>query len=152
MINEALKRTILSEVISDVICDFIELKAGDKVLRYVSNTENVLIGTDVYVANSFDIASGDPAAPDSQISITLTDIDRELIEVVQSAANIEVSVFSAPISDTARFLEGPYLYTVGSADVKSASQEVTLTLARKSVLSFNASATTYNTRTFPGLF
>lgn len=152
MINEDLKRTILSEVVSDVICDFIELKAGDKVLRYVSNTENVLIGTDVYIVNSFDIVSGDPQSPDAQVSLTLTDIDREIIQMVQTASSIEVKVFSAPVNNPSHYLEGPYLYSVSSTSVSSATQEVSITLSKRSVLSFNASSITYNTRNFPGLF
>lgn len=150
--NENHKRKIIQEFLEDVVVDFIQIKSESTTLCYVNNTESVEIDGLVYAANSFEIATGDPAATESETSITLTDIDRTLTELLQSAKTLEVTIFTMMLSDVSSCIDGPYYYDVSSVSVSSETQQVSLSLGRKSTLSYNASVTTYNNRTFPGLY
>ncbi len=151
--KDSIKKMLLQECIPDAICDFLVFSSGDKVVRLINNTEDFYFMGNTYKADSFDLASGDPAAADASISVTITDTDRVLTELIQSAVGtIEAKVFTLRLKDTSSYIEGPDYYKVENVSLTSADSKVTVSMGRRSVLSYNASSASYNNRNFPGLF
>ena len=150
---DQMKKMLLEECISDVVCDFVTITSGDDILRLTSNTEDLQVWGRLYTADSFDFAPGDIHSSESACTLKVTDIQRRLVRLVQEAEEkITVEVFSMCLADLENELDGPYVFIVKSAQVSSATQEVTLSLGRESALGYNVSVRSYNNRLFPGLF
>ena len=150
---DQMKRRLLEECISDAVCDFVTITSGDDVLRLTSNTEDLQVWGKQYLSDSFDFAPGDIYSSDTSCTLKVTDVSRRLIRLVQEAKeSITVEVFSMCLSDLQNEVDGPYTFVVDGAQVSSATQEVSLSLGRDSMLGYNASVRSYNNRLFPGLF
>lgn len=151
--TDSTRKKLLQEIIEDVIADFVIIRSGGTELRFTNNTEDVKIGDKTYTATAFDFSSGDVYASDSTNTLKFTDLDRIIIQLVQTAEEgIEVEVFSASLSDLESCIDGPQTFEVSSAQVSSGKDEVALSLGKKSILSYNVSCHTYNNRLFPGLY
>lgn len=151
--TDEMRHKLLQVMMLDVICDFVTITADGRSLYYTNNTEPVMAFSNTYMPAGFDYAPGDPYASESTTSLKISDISRELTELVQSAPqSINVDVFTLSLSDPDSYIDGPEHFTVRSVQITSADNTVTLSLGRESVLNYNASSKTYNNRLFPGLF
>lgn len=151
--TEELKQKLLSLMIEEVICDFLIIKSDSMTLYLTNNSEPVTAFGHNYTPIEFDFAQGDIFASDSTTSLKITDVDRSLTQLVQTAeSSIEVDVFTLSLSDLDSYIDGPEHFYAKSVQIASASSEVTLSLGKNSVLNYNCSSQSYNNRLFPGLF
>ena len=147
------KKMLMEQIVDDVICDFVDISSGDLVLHYTNNTEDVIFQGTAYLSAPFSYSAGDIWATEGSGSFVITDIDRDLTALVQSAEDeISVRVFSACLAEPDMILDGPEIFTVTSVQVTSADNKVSLSLGKNSILGYNASSHTYNNRLFPGLY
>lgn len=154
MITHATKKELLAQETGEVFCNLIILSHPDWAapLRYVDDTQDITIDGVAYVAKGFDFNPPDADAEDAAATVTIEDVDRQITARLQAVEDPpEITLACIRRGDPSTPIDGPYAYDLSGLTAGTRGT-VKLSLVRRSLLSYNASPSSYTNVNFPGLF
>lgn len=156
MITINTKKALYAQDCNKVFCNALSLRNASfqDDLRFVDNTQALIIEGATYVARGFDFVPAAPSSDDASAEVSIDDVDRVLSQAFQQLPGGEtrLSIGMVRADEPDIWVDGPYEYKVETFAKDSASGMATLSLSRLAPLDCSASVMRYTAAAFPGLF
>lgn len=153
MITPATRKELLAQETGEVFCNLVVFShpSWTAPLRFVDDTVGIMVGGVAYAARGFDFNPPDADASDASATVEIEDVDRLITARLQSLEGTpEITLSCIRRGDPASPVDGPYAYDL-SGMTQGGKGTVKLSLVRRSMLSYNASPSSYSNVNFPGL-
>ncbi|WP_320130247.1 hypothetical protein [uncultured Sphaerochaeta sp.] len=152
MITNTTKEALLAQSTAKIFCSVLRITGTGIEFCFVDNNGSVNISGTVYSPRGFDFSPPDPQSDDGTSTVTIEDVDRDLMYVLQETEDpVSIAIGYIRFDDPSVYIDGPYDYNLENL-TSSGDGSLKLELSKQSRLGFSASRIAYTATEFPGLF